>query len=780
LSHSTLTTYLILLITLLIPPSASAQAELAFFGHNGSNYVRIFTGDADPSQPEQIVGPYDRLASEGQRLKRFRIQNTGDRILRMNFPEISNIAENGFFIRDWPGTIQELVELNPGSSLNFKIGLIPKKQSAISVLTIPYNDAGAGDLVIIINGDANAGKAEFFYSPPEGNNEVLISNGDGTPTPTEGTTFGAVDIGRPSGTDDFLYNPSVTHRFVLRNRATDGDTIITEVPKILDGNGDPSPHWDITNYNSLRATPLSSTSLDIFEITYNPTEEGLHIDTFSVVTNDLENPTYTFTLIGRGVTRSKIVLEGRKDDESTYHQIVNGSTVPSLFNGTILPATSIGATSTHRIRVRSTGSETLEIEGTPTSSNPAFNISAFSSTSIPQHSTRFGGFDINFEPTERGIQFSEISFPTNDPDNPTFTFAVIANGIGPELVIKGTGNDDTVRDIPNSPSTAPNADYGTLLGSVESGAAAITRQFILRNRGTQNSVISNVSMTGTHAADFALTGIDADGQETDTIEPSSEKTLTLTFTPNASGPRTATLQVEHTHNSETSTYQFQVSANVIAPAVGSIRVLGQANIESSFREITSGSSRPSTSNGTLFPETEVGKSATTNFRIANSGKGPLKITKFVIEGDTQRSFQVRPTPSGTLQPETASNFSVRFTPSRAATSTITIVISSDDPKLPTFSFVLSGTSIDPEEDSLPPTRIQSLALDGSEATVTFFAETGKRFAVKTSTNLATGSWTTFEGLEQIDGNDKVQTLLISDFMAPGISPQRFIRLEELE
>lgn len=770
---------LVLLLTLFVLIPASATFELALYGQAGGSFIRIPNGDADPNQEHQTVGPFDTLLPSGSREKRFRIENVGDANLVIPYPTITDQEENGFSLRDWPVNSSNVVTLEPGEDFDFRIGLTPKAQTVVSALIFPI--AGP-DFVVLIKGEANAGEAEISYSPSGGASEVIVNNGDGTPTPFEGTNFGNLDVGRPGGTDPYRFNPTETHRFILRNRSTIGDTLITGAPRILGSDGNSSPHFSITNYSTGRGNPLASTGLDIFEITNDPMSTGLHIATFSLETNDLDDPTYTFTLLGGGLTSGQLNVVGRSETTSPLRDVVDGSTIPSVFNGTILPATSIGTSTTRAFRMISTGSGPLEFSGQPTSSNPAFVIEPISTADLAPNPQTGHDLSVVFTPTERGLQYSDITIETNDPDNSPYTFTIVANGTGPELIVKGTGNDAVVRDIPNSSGTLPNPDYGTQLGTVDSGAPSVTREFILRNRGNQSAVISNVSMTGPHAGDFNLSGINANGVNSETIAPSSEKTMTLTFNPDAAGSRTATVVIEQTINATTQTYQFQVSATVNDPnpASGAITVQGKPSTSSSFREVSPEGGRPITSNGTLFPDPEVGKSSTSNFRIVNKGDAPLRIARFLVEGANRGEFEVKPIPSGSITPEKFTDFSIRFTPAKNTSAGITVVISTDDPKIPTFRFAVSGTGVEPGEDPLPPTRINRFALNGAEATITLVAETGKRFVVTTSSSLEEGSWTPFPGLEEIVGNGSVRTLRITDFLLPGGPAQRFIRLEELE
>ncbi|MGC6465494.1 MAG: choice-of-anchor D domain-containing protein [Akkermansiaceae bacterium] len=655
------------------------------------------------------------------------------------YPTITDQEENRFSLRDWPVNSSNVVTLEPGEDFDFRIGLTPKAQTVVSALIFPI--AGP-DFVVLIKGEANAGEAEISYSPSGGASEVIVNNGDGTPTPFEGTNFGNLDVGRPGGTDPYRFNPTETHRFILRNRSTIGDTLITGAPRIPGSDGNSSPHFSITNYSTGRGNPLASTGLDIFEITNDPMSTGLHIATFSLETNDLDDPTYTFTLLGGGLTSGQLNVVGRSETTSPLRDVVDGSTIPSVFNGTILPATSLGTSTTRAFRMISTGSGPLEFSGQPTSSNPAFVIEPISTADLAPNPQTGRDLSVVFTPTERGLQYSDITIETNDPDNSPYTFTIVANGTGPELVVKGTGNDAVVRDIPNSSGTLPNPDYGTQLGTVDSGAPSVTREFILRNRGNQSAVISNVSLTGPHAGDFNLSGI----------------------------------------NATTQTYQFQVSATVNDPnpASGAITVQGKPSTSSSFREVSPEGGRPITSNGTLFFDPEVDKSSTSNFRVVNKGDAPLRIARFLVEGANRGEFEVKPIPSGSITPEKFTDFSIRFTPAKNTSAGITVVISTDDPKIPTFRFAVSGTGVEPGEDPLPPTRINRFALNGAEATITLVAETGKRFVVTTSSSLEEGSWTPFPGLEEIVGNGSVRTLRITDFLLPGGPAQRFIRLEELE
>jgi len=104
----------------------------------------------------------------------------------------------------------------------------------------------------------------------------------------------------------------------------------------------------------------------------------------------------------------------------------------------------------------------------------------------------------------------------------------------PEVDIQG--NSISITDGDATPSTTDNSDFGTVtLGSSQS------KSYTIRNIGTATLHVSGVSITGTNAADFSVTTTPA----ASIGFPTGTTTYSITFTPTASGIRTAVMHVSN-------------------------------------------------------------------------------------------------------------------------------------------------------------------------------------------------------------------------------------------
>jgi|GEM_PF-3318905 len=131
----------------------------------------------------------------------------------------------------------------------------------------------------------------------------------------------------------------------------------------------------------------------------------------------------------------------------------------------------------------------------------------------------------------------------------------------PEIDIQG--NSVSIADDDSSPSLADHTDFGS--AGVSSGYVA--RTFTIENTGTAalNLTGSNpyVSISGTHASDFSITGV-----PTTPVATSGSTTFEVTFNPSATGNRSATISIAN-NDSDENPYNFNIQGTgiIIAPTV---------------------------------------------------------------------------------------------------------------------------------------------------------------------------------------------------------------------
>jgi hypothetical protein len=119
--------------------------------------------------------------------------------------------------------------------------------------------------------------------------------------------------------------------------------------------------------------------------------------------------------------------------------------------------------------------------------------------------------------------------PVAGKRNAQLTIVDNACGVAQAVNLSGTGTNVTLAPSP--------ADFGTEVVGVTSSPVDIT----LTNNGTKAITVKSVTITGTNATDFAI-----QNNPCTSVAAGGTCTITLTFTPQATGVRSATLNVSDT------------------------------------------------------------------------------------------------------------------------------------------------------------------------------------------------------------------------------------------
>jgi uncharacterized repeat protein (TIGR01451 family) len=138
----------------------------------------------------------------------------------------------------------------------------------------------------VVNGSP-AGQ-NIYEPPPEMDvrgNGVSISDGDSTPSTTDGTDFGTV--GATSG--------AVVHTFTIYNTGF-GSLSLTGTPSMVIG-GTHASDFAVTQWPS---TPVAGSTSTTFQVTFTPSAGGLRTATITINNNDGDENPYNFTIQGTG------------------------------------------------------------------------------------------------------------------------------------------------------------------------------------------------------------------------------------------------------------------------------------------------------------------------------------------------------------------------------------------------------------------------------------------------------------------------------------------------
>lgn len=242
----------------------------------------------------------------------------------------------------------------------------------------------------------------------------------------------------------------------------------------------------------------------------------------------------------------KATTTGSRTATLTFTHSATGSPTSVPLSGVgVLPEINLSTTalSFGSINIGQTsGNQTMQIQnlglgslvlGTITKSgaNPGdFNVSGCSGATVAAGSSCV--LTVSFSPTATGGRSATINIPSNDTDEPLVTVSLSGTGIlAPVVSLSRTS-------IP--------------FGSIELGTTSGVQTVTVTNTGGSNLLISNVTITGTFAANFSRSGCIGV-----TVAPGGSCTISTTFTPGALGSHTANLQI--LTNANPTTYNLPLS-----------------------------------------------------------------------------------------------------------------------------------------------------------------------------------------------------------------------------
>lgn len=230
------------------------------------------------------------------------------------------------------------------------------------------------------------------------------------------------------------------------------------------------------------------------------------------------------------------------------NNIINGNTIPNAFNNTLFASIAVGANQDKDYRIENLGISNLTLTGVPRvqiSGTHAADFTVFTQPIATITSGNNSVFVIRFSPSAGGVRNATVTIINNDSDEAPYTFAIQGGGLAPDINIVGNGNQVL------SGSTIPDLNNHTNFGNVN--AVPKLRNFFIINLGGDILDITGVTITGTHAGDFTVTGVPSA-----TVGLNNSTTLGITFVPSALGLREALVTVNNNVPGK-SPYTFAIS-----------------------------------------------------------------------------------------------------------------------------------------------------------------------------------------------------------------------------
>ena len=282
-------------------------------------------------------------------------------------------------------------------------------------------------------------------------NSISIADGDTTPSLSDHTDFGGINV--DSGT--------ISRTFTIENTGT-ADLTLSGTPKVAI-----SGH---TTDFSVKTQPASGTvaasGSTTFTVTFDPTTTGARNAIISIANNDSDENPYNFSIQGNGTAPEINIKQGTTDiaDSESY----------DFSNQGVGSDTDIVFTIQNTGNAELTLSTSLSITG---ANADQFNIQA--QPSSPVAGSGSTTFTVRFSPTSAGTKTATISITNDDADENPYNLTVQGSGDdndGVDNTVEdgvpspdggtgdgnGDGEDDSGQANVSSLPTYDDADYATL------------------------------------------------------------------------------------------------------------------------------------------------------------------------------------------------------------------------------------------------------------------------------------------------------------------------------
>jgi hypothetical protein len=267
-------------------------------------------------------------------------------------------------------------------------------------------------------------------------------------------------------------------------------------------------------------------------------------------------------------------------------------------------------------------------------------------------------------------------------------YAIALNAVRPEISV----------EEPVS-TTLTDGSSTIAFGNVRKDTISTAKTVTIRNEGNEDLSISTVTVGGTHPGDFDTNLTSLDGS----VAPGDSTTFTVSFSPQASGARSAVLHILSDDADEAS-FDIDLSGSGTVPLISA---------KGNNTTIANGDATPDAADHTEFGSTPVaGGSVTRTFTISNTGTSQLLLTGtapdyVTITGSADFAVTSQPaTPVAATNGTTT--FQVTFNPSGSGNASAVVNIDNDDDSADPYTFTIQGTGTEPPtvasptSDSLTP------------------------------------------------------------------------------
>src|SRR2546426_333275 len=244
--------------------------------------------------------------------------------------------------------------------------------------------------------------------------------------------------------------------------------------------------------------------------------------------------------------------------------------------------------------------------------------------------------NLTFTPTAASARTATVTITDDAPGSPQ------------SVLLTGTGV---------TPPAATLSATSSAFGNQRVGTTSAAQNLTLTNNGGTPLNLTSITITGAQAADFAFAAGNTCPTGAGSVAPGASCTISISFTPAATGARTATVTI--TDDAAGSPQLVSLVGMGIAPAV----TLAPTNL-------AFGTQRLSTT------------SPVQTLTLTNSGTATLSITSIVLAGLNPGDFAIAagntcPTGAGSVAPGASCTISISFTPEATGARTATVTLPDD-------------------------------------------------------------------------------------------------------
>lgn len=364
---------------------------------------------------------------------------------------------------------------------------------------------------------------------------VAIANNDTTPSTTDDTDFGSLDV----------VTGSLAHTFSIANT---GSADLT-----LDTFTSTSTEFTISAPSSTTVAPAGTAT---FTVTFNPSATGTRKATLRFNNSDPVTGQSPFKFAVQGVGTTSVTGAGAINIKGAGLTIADGDTSPSTADGTDFGSAAIGGgLVTKTFTIENTGTEALAVSSPTFLPTGDFALSGSFPSSIAAGGS--ATFSVKFVPAATGLRVATLMLNNGDAAHSPYQFNLQGTGTGtgaPEIEVDGDAgySDGTNYLIVTTGDTTPSVQDHTDFGSADIREDGEVRTFTIRNTGTGPLTVGAVSVSGTNAGDFSVIA-----QPDSTVEGRRKTTFSILFKPSATGVRAATVTFTNSDANE-GTYTFAI------------------------------------------------------------------------------------------------------------------------------------------------------------------------------------------------------------------------------